>query len=1005
MQKQDVPLNFSQGMDTKTDPNQVTFGKFVNLQNSIFDTLGRLTKRNGFPTLSASAGSQSTLLTTFKDNLLAVGNTVNAYSQSAGVWANTGNFQAINLKTLSLIRNMYNQSYMDTAFAPNGLVCLVYTENVLINTYKYTVLEASTGQTILAPTVFPFTTGTVSFSPKVFTVGSQFMVTYARGTSATTNNLSYFTINPANPNGISSVFDVSDRYVASSSTFDGAYVNGRMFLSWNGSGSEGLRAGFLTTLGSGSIVTTAVISSFSSSLISVTPDTTGSNSPVIYSSSYETVGSTNLHVVATDQNLVKLFGVKSIIVTGGGVVNLTSVAQNNSVALFYEAPNYYPYPVAGIGSVSTNNIYSFGISRTGVVSATPALVSRSVGLASEAFIVNSNSYFLTSYTSQYQPSYFLMNSGGGIVSKLAYGNGGGYLTSGLPSVSITGSSASVGYLIKDFITPVNKQTAVSSITATTGIYSQTGISLATFTFSPEKLTGTEIGNNLHLNGGILWMYDGFKPVEHNFFVYPDNISVIGSGTGSMGPETYYYQVIYEWTDNQGNIHRSAPSIPLGVTLASGTSQTIMNIPTPRLSYRYTQNFNTGAYSTPNPMRISIYRWSTGQQVYFLNGAPIVVDPGSLAADYIPVGDQNSDSQIIGNQVLYTNGGVVENIQAPSFNAMTLFDDRLWGIDAEDPNSLWFSKQVVEGVPVENSDLFTLFVAPTTSSQVSTGPMKCLAPMDDKQIIFKAGAIYYINGAGPDNTGANNQYSQPIFITSDVGCSNPKSIVLIPAGLIFQSETKGIWLLGRDLSTKYIGQDVEAFNGSTVTSAVSDPNSNQARLALNTGEVLVYDYFVGQWGTFTGIPMQSSTIYNKRHTYLDSATRVAQETKGSYVDGSTAVVMSFTTGWASFAGVEGYKRLYRGYLLGNYQSAHTFTLGMAYNFDSTIKQTINVTPDTTSSVEQWQLNFSNQQCQSFQMSFQENQTTPGAGLTVSAMNLVVGAKKGWPQDVSPKRRKS
>ena len=54
--------------------------------------------------------------------------------------------------------------------------------------------------------------------------------------------------------------------------------------------------------------------------------------------------------------------------------------------------------------------------------------------------------------------------------------------------------------------------------------------------------------------------------------------------------------------------------------------------------------------------------------------------------------------------------------------MALFDTRLWMVDAEDQNLLWFSKQVIEATPVEMSDLLTMYIAPTTSSEGNTGPI-------------------------------------------------------------------------------------------------------------------------------------------------------------------------------------------------------------------------------------------------------------------------------------------
>src|SRR6185312_11341080 len=64
------------------------------------------------------------------------------------------------------------------------------------------------------------------------------------------------------------------------------------------------------------------------------------------------------------------------------------------------------------------------------------VVIRSVGLASKAFIVNETIYFLSAYQSAYQPTYFLINGSTStsaspvIAAKLAYQNGGGYLTKG-----------------------------------------------------------------------------------------------------------------------------------------------------------------------------------------------------------------------------------------------------------------------------------------------------------------------------------------------------------------------------------------------------------------------------------------------------------------------------------------------------------------------------------------------------------------------------------------------
>jgi hypothetical protein len=302
-----------------------------------------------------------------------------------------------------------------------------------------------------------------------------------------------------------------------------------------------------------------------------------------------------------------------------------------------------------------------------------------------------------------------------------------------------------------------------------------------------------------------------------------------------------------------------------------------------------------------------------------------------------------------------------------------------------------------------SDLLTYFVPPNISGVQSTGGVKCLAAMDDKLIIFKKNTIFYINGTGPDNTGANSQYSAPIFVSSAVGCSNPNSIVLVPNGLMFQSD-KGIWLLGRDLSVSYIGKDVQDFNTANVISALTVPATNEVRFTLDSSsQTLSYNFLVGQWSQFTNIPGISSTIYNNLHTQLQTSGSVSQETIAAYNDNGVPTTMGFTTGWIGLTGLEGFSKAYRMYILGKFYSPHTYTVGIAYDYNPAIVQTATISPTNTlgsgSFVEQWQVNFQKMSCQSFQLTFNEiASSSAGAGLSLSGIKLVYGAEKDYPRNI-------
>lgn len=811
--------------------------------------------------------------------------------------------------------------------------------------------------------------------------------------------------------------------------------------------------------------------------MSVTADESGV-SPIIWASYYDS-GSSTGYVFAVDINLNKILSTPAEIITTGTIDNLATVAKNGILTVFYEVDNNYGFDA----NIPTHYISTVTCTQVGVVGS-PSILRRSIGLASKAFLIDSEPYFLAVYQSIYQPTYFLMNGSGQVVSRLAYSNGGGYCPVGLPSVTVTDNVAQVGYLFKDFITSQN--TSSTESISKSNIYSQTGLNLVTFTIGTSNVVPAEIAQTLNLSGGFLWEYDGYIPVEQNFFLWPDSVEGTPANTGgSMIAQEYQYQVVYTWTNNQGNVEFSAPSIPLIVDMSTNNpsftqpsaltptadltlgsavlanvssftgiavGQVITDTTTPgniQLD-SYIVSFDSGAmtitlnqpvtatatadtlsissvcsvvlniptlrltYKTANPIKIGLYRWSTDQESFFEVTSISHPLMNSTTVDYVTYTDTAADNQILGNSLIYTTGGVIENIGAPSFNAMTLFDDRLWGIDAEDPNLLWKSKQVIEATPVEMSDLLTTYVAPSIASQGSTGDMKCLSPMDDKIIIFKPDALYYINGTGPDNTGANSQYSEPIFITSVVGSSNQQSIVFMPMGLMFQSD-KGIWLLGRNMEVSFIGAEVEAYTKTgIVQSAVSVPGTTEVRFTLDTGVNLRYDYFYGQWEVDAGASAISSTLYNNLHTILNSDGIVSQETPGQYLDNTNPVLWKFTTSWINLAGLQGYQRAFFFYMLGQYITPHFLQVGIAYDYNPEVVQSVTITPTNYSQpyggsspygqedlyggpgdVEQWRVFLANQRCQAIQLTVQEIYdpsfgVPPGEGLRMSGLNFLISA---------------
>lgn len=1070
LKKQPVQINFSQGVDTKTDPWQVSIGKMLSLQNCIFTKAGMLQKRNGFSSLSSLLNSESTSLTTFSGSLVSIGETFQVLSQDTMSWYDKGSIHPLDISVQSLVRKSNSIINCDVSVASTGLSCTAFTDSDG-NSY-YQICDSNNGQIIVEMTALPSS----AVNARVFTLGRYFIITFLISIFGTPH-LQYIAIPLLSPNNPGTATDLSTTINTINEPYDGIVTNNSLYISYNASDlSTAIRTFYLdSNLNQSS---TQVLPFMSADLMSVTSDNSGP-SPVIYVSLWRQSDNT-LYTFAYSPILNLILG-QTPLVTSSSIVSLVSIANESVVTIFYQSSN--TYSGTSIRSDFVSKITCTSPSGTVVG---PEIILRGVGLASKPFLNQGIYYLMVVYGGSFQPTYFLIDENGAICSKISYSNALGYSrTQILPQSNVNNDLIQIGYLIQDQLVSVNKS---QGVTQGSNIYSQLGVNLLSFSFSPPGIKSSEIAEVIHLSGGFLWMYDGNKPIEHGFHLWPEDLtSQIHTSGGGLKAQQYFYQATYEWTDAQGNLHRSAPSIPLSVDLSNvsptpvtftgsfstGDTQISCNDVTGLILGQVITDTTTGSNLSPNtkiiginsasktitislpaagnsgvggdslqtddtlsvniqiptlretlktgnnPVRIVIYRWSTDQQIYY-QITPIQSPlNNSTTIDSVTYLDTFNDFQILGNVIIYTTGGVVENIGAPSVSTMTLFKSRLFLIDAEDRNLIWFSKQVIESTPVETSDLFTLYVAPTISAQGSTGPTYCLAPMDDKLICFKQDAIYYITGNGPDNTGSNNDFSDPIFINSTVGSTNQNSIVFIPQGLMFQSD-KGIWLLGRDLSTTYIGAMVEKYNSNEVLSAINIPNENQVRFTLNNGVTLMYDYYYGQWGTFTNIPAISSTLYEGLHTYLNSFGQVFQETPGLYLDGSNPVLMSFQTSWFNLLGLQGYQRAYFCFFLGNYITPHQLSVQVAYDYESTAYQSSLIQPKNynpayggdalygsgspyggNSSVEKERLFFEKGKCESIQLTVSEIYdpsfgVPAGEGLTLSGINLVIGAKLVYPK---------
>lgn len=986
LQKQGYNFNFAKGLDTKTDPNQVEAGKFLVLENSTFVDGVSLSKREGFADVTKLPVTTQSKISTFSDSLVSTGTNLYAYNANNDKWINKGSALPVNLSTTNIISTSAAQTACDSQTASNGLICTTFME---AGAAYYQINDRISGSVIVQKTALPSS----AINAKVFILDKYFIITFMT-TAPSFQFISIPIANVANPSAAVTI----GAPAASSSAHDGYVANGRLFVAWNASdGGGAVRIVYITStlFVSGAVVLATQVAD----LLSVTADISGS-SPVIWVSWYRTSTGVSRHAAFNYANMSTLLGVTTGINTAV-VTQLTSVAKAGILYYYYQVTNTYSYTPNNRSDIVRKNT----LTQAGVLG-TASDVLRSVGIASKPFYADSGStYLLYAYNGTLEPTYFLGDSTGNLVAKLAFANGNGYISSFvLPSISVYADAYEISYLYKNTVQAQNR----SETSTQSAIYSTTGVKVASFTLESAKQYNYELAGSLHLTGGFLWQYDGSLPVEHSFHLYPEDITVTTSGVGGLiTAQQYYYQVCYEWTDAAGNLHRSAPSIPVGVVTIGATSSNTINIPTLRLTYK-------------SSVRIVVYRWSTAQQNYYQITNIASPTLNNKTVDSIAYVDTLADSAILGNTLIYTTGGVIENIAAPACNHGTMFKDRLALIDAENPNTVWYSKVTIQNVPVEFSDQFTVYVSPTSGAQGSTGKLSALSAIDDKLIMFKNAASYYLVGNGPDNTGANNDFSEPTFITSTVGTDNPDSIVFMPMGLMFQSD-KGLWALDRSLNSSYIGADVQAYNDDVVVSALSIPATNEVRFNLLNGVILVYDYFYQQWGTYNGnIQSVSACLWTGYHTLLNQFGQIRRQTPNVYLDGASPVLQKFTTSWFKLTGLQGFQRAQSMVLLAKYLTPHKITIDIAYDYNPSPSQTTVISPENYSApygsdsvygasspyggpsdVEQERIFFDRQKCQSIQLTVTESYdptlgAMAGAGFVMSGINLVIAGKDTKPR---------
>lgn len=496
----------------------------------------------------------------------------------------------------------------------------------------------------------------------------------------------------------------------------------------------------------------------------------------------------------------------------------------------------------------------------------------------------------------------------------------------------------------------------------------------------------ELQETTLIPGALPSVFDGDKILPAGVYSRP-KLTSSSTASGSVPAGTYDYIAVFRQSDARGNIYRGRESNDFQVTIGSSQDVTL----------------TFGSYGPldaylRDDMGIELYRKESTETVYRLVASGIAISNGTVT---------DSLASTDGQPALYTTGDVLESSCPPSLIDLASHQNRVLGISLDE--KVLFTKTLVRGEALEFSDFLAINVDENQGRRSQS--LKAISGMDNKIILFKQNSIFAIFGNGPDSTGANNDFTFPELITTDVGCDSPRSIVLNSGGIYFKGE-KGVYQLTRASQISFVGADVDRFRGETITSAVLLEESNRVVFTTESGVGLVHNYNRETWTTYTNFDAISAFMSNGKFLIFKSDA-TAWEEKDERDDDGAFIQQKITSNWLKVAGVQGFQRIQRVFLLGKYRGDHTMKVRVYYDYQDYFWDEYTLTPidadyntETKPSLPdyysgandgtfQWNIHLRKQKCQAIKIEIfdEERGGSPTEGFSLSNMTAKIGVKVG------------
>ena len=974
-QTQMLSVPFQGGMDQKTHPDYVQAGSQTSVVNGRFSKAGALHKRFGYTQLDNNlVGIGGGLYDGVARKLLACGGAlcvaadaglpsptgpsgVNLWARTPGVdaWAPRGALSECVATWTGVEADAQFISAMDCAVL-GGVVCVAYIKNAQT---VATVYDQVTGGVLLGPVVLDSTHGAVYVRAVAIADGvhSRFVVAWSDNTFIYTAVMDFST--PAslawtvvgatvttNTNAGPLPYAVFDCCAVQGTpwiafVYESPTVNRHVGVAW-----YAINATTIPSVGGVLLNETTT---------GLTAMAIASTSSTVVVAAYGTAADFKVHTGQINPT--------ASIINTQPVVAYTSIQSSAAVRMGIVAGGAYVWVV-----VSDNTIATQWVSLD--VNLNPAFYQVSLNhfISSKPF-ANGNKVYVQAYYSDpdnIQPTTRLLDLKADCqptVSLYWAAREVARVTprfSSIPGGSQNGNVCAPQYVGSGSPSSFNANQkwislAASSISAT----GKSNIIQIVYDFNaPGCFQNAELGPSTYMAGGVPMMYDGSSVTEIGYSSFPDKVTVTDSGAGTnlVSGKNYQYIAVYEAWSSNGELIWSASSLPVTYTAGNAHSTSVQ--------FNYlciTQRSGTLTFAISTPPVMSVTIWRTlGNGSIFYRATAVQVTGANVNQ---PLGVNGSVTDALSDAALALNqqwrmdgqpGSEVNNQCPPSLICLISHRNRLFGVSG-DQRTIYYTKPYVPNVAANFADEMTFVVA-------GVGPLTALFSMDDKLVIFTADALFYTNGDGATADGQGSGLDLPplpIRVPSDVGCIEPRSLVLTPAGVMFQSRI-GIYLLGRDMSVSYIGKAVEDVLASypIVTSAALVPGQTEVRFTARDVDdvsssrhsvILVYNYLFQAWSydqfhtTGRGIyslpdPACSAVVAmgpdaQPRYTILMPDGSTYSESISTYKDQGVWVTFSVETAWLKLVQVGGYQRCRRVQVKVDQVQNHALTVQMGYNYQT------------------------------------------------------------------------